>query len=62
MQVLLQAVYEYWIECVLLVGIMFIGINLGKFLRWMKDEGISFLDLISGKYFRMKKEAKKNEE
>ena len=37
MQSLLQAVYEYGVKFVLLVGIMLLGINLGKFFRVKKD-------------------------
>jgi len=37
MQALLQAVYEYGFQFVLLVGVMLLGLNLGKFLRIRKD-------------------------
>ena len=37
MQALLQAMYEYGVKFVLIVGIMLLGINLGKFIRIKKD-------------------------
>ena len=37
MQTLLQAMYEYGVKFVLLVGIMLLGLNLGKYLRMKKD-------------------------
>ena len=37
MTALLQAMYEYGVELVLLVVVMFCGIQLGKFLRKRKN-------------------------
>ena len=37
MQTLLQAMYEYGVKFVLLVGIMLLGVNLGKCIRIKKN-------------------------
>ncbi len=37
MQALLQAMYEYGVKFVLLVGVMLVGIKLGKILRLRKS-------------------------
>ena len=37
MQALLQAMYEYGVKFVLLVGVMLLGIKLGKTVRIRKD-------------------------
>ena len=52
---LLQAVGQYWLECVILVLVMFLGILLGKFFRNVKEYG--FWEAI-----RMITKAKKNVE
>lgn len=37
MQALLQAMYEYGVKFVLLVGVMLLGVKLGKTIRIRKD-------------------------